>query len=107
MNAESTPGEMDALAEALKRLADAGTESEQLRELLAEIGIASLEEQIPKLKDVLTRLVDAIVSAGAKSEKVERCPVAEGRTSEGYPRRLVRPHPTGRRASRRGTNCDG
>ncbi len=28
------------------------------------------------------------------------------RTSEGYPRRLVRPHPTGRRASRRGTNCD-
>ena len=109
MNAESAPGEMDALVEGLKRLADAGTESEQLRELLAEIGIdiaSLLEEKIQKLKDVLTRLVDAIVSAGTKSEKVERCPVAEGHTSEGYPHLLVRPHPTGRRASRRGTNCD-
>jgi hypothetical protein len=96
--------ETDALAEGLKRLADAGTESEQLRELLAEIGIAIFEEQIPKLRDVLEKLVDAIVSAGAKSEKVERCPIAEGHASEGYPRRLVRPHPTGRRASRRGIN---
>lgn len=104
VNAESTPGEMDALVEVLKRLADADAESEQLRELLAEIGIASLEEQIPKLKDVLTRLVDAIASAVTKSEKTERRPVAEGHTSEGYPRLLVRPHPTGRRASRRDTN---
>ena len=119
MNAESTPGEMDALVEGPKRLAAAGVECDQLMELLAAVGRGSSTEQaVEALMDSFRRLAMAadecihyfeirkvtkffllITRLLHRRQRPER-------TSEGYPRRLVRPHPTGRRASRRGTNCD-
>lgn len=117
VNAESTPGEMDALVEAFKRLADAGTESEQLRELLAAVGRGSSTEQtVEALMDSFRRLAMAadecihyleirkVTKSFLSITRLLHRGQRPERTSEGYPRLLVRPHPTGRRASRRDTN---
>jgi hypothetical protein len=119
VNAESTPGEMDALVEGLKRLADAGVESEQLRELLAAVGRGSSTEQVVEaLMESFRRLAMEAEECVHYFEirKITRFYLLitrllhrrqrPERIREGYPRRLVRPHPTGRRASRRDTNCD-
>lgn len=117
MNAESTPGEMDALVEGLKRLVAAGEECEQLMELFAAVGRGSSTEQaVEALMDSFQRLAMAADECihYLKIRKVTKFFLSitrllhhrqrPERTSEGYPHRLVRPHPTGRRASRRDTN---